>query len=194
MLENLTILFPLATALFALLWFLRWTRVHRLGGPEDGPAPDYAMGRNDWLILVGLTLLYALVAFTGLGSLRAPQSFHHFQGAGDAAAGQAVLGGLPVFGFAGDDEGVGIQQGFGVEVAAEDADGGFPGDPAAREKVEEVAVLDLALPVAGEGAPEAEGLPLEPSAARVVLEACFAKVGVSFDECHTPYSPFPRKI
>lgn len=85
MLMNLTILFPLATALFALLWFLRWTRVHRLGSPEDGPAPDYAMGRNDWLLLGSLTLVYAFVAFAGLGSFRAPQTFHQFRGTGDAA-------------------------------------------------------------------------------------------------------------
>ena len=79
MLSKLTILFPLATALYALLWFLRWTRVHRLPVPEDEAAEERLFEKKDWIALAIVTVVYAIAAFTGLGSTRAPQSFLHFE-------------------------------------------------------------------------------------------------------------------
>ncbi len=79
MLKNLTIIFPLAAALYVLLWFCRWTWIHRLGDPEDAPAPDWSLRRNDWLALGIITAVYAVVAFAGLGVDRAPQSFLHYE-------------------------------------------------------------------------------------------------------------------
>ena len=93
MLENLTILFPLATALFALLWFLRWVRLHAAPLPEDAPGPETApfFGKKDWLALGIITLVYAVVAFAGLGTTKAPESFLYFEDANYYA--QIDLGG-----------------------------------------------------------------------------------------------------
>ena len=38
MLSNLTILFPLAAALYVLLWFCRWVGIHKKELPVDAPA------------------------------------------------------------------------------------------------------------------------------------------------------------
>ena len=80
LLKNLTVLFPLTAALAVLFWFLHWVRVHRSGSAEGAPAPDMGMGRRDWLALGIVTLVYGIVAFAGLGSTKAPQSFLHFEG------------------------------------------------------------------------------------------------------------------
>lgn len=80
MLSNLTIILPLATALFALLWFCRWIRVHRREAPAGAPAPEYGLDRRDALALGIVTLVYAVVAFVGLGTTKTPQSFLHFEG------------------------------------------------------------------------------------------------------------------
>ncbi len=83
MLSNLTIIFPLAVALFALLWCCRWLSVRRAGialladHPDQAPA-DRRMTKPDWMLLGGLTAVYALIAFIGLGSVKAPQTFLHF--------------------------------------------------------------------------------------------------------------------
>ena len=81
MLPNLTIIFPLATALFALLWFVRWITVHRrepLSGAEAIPGPDRRFSKRDWLIMAGITLIYGVVGFVGIGQNKAPQSFLHY--------------------------------------------------------------------------------------------------------------------
>lgn len=80
MLKNVTVVFPLAVALFALFWFLRWAVIHRrepLGAPA--PAGGRFFDRNDWIALGLVTVVYAVVAFAGLGSTSAPQSFLHFE-------------------------------------------------------------------------------------------------------------------
>ena len=86
MLSNLTIIFPLAVALYALFWCCRWFSLRR-GEPDrlPGTAPkdpvpdrDPHFSRMDWILLGGLTAVYALVAFIGLGDTDAPQSFLHF--------------------------------------------------------------------------------------------------------------------
>ncbi len=79
--EKLTILFPLAAALGVLLWFVRWWQL-RCREPRR-PAEETASrwSRWDWGWMLGITAVYALVAFLGLGSTKAPQSFVHFEGA-----------------------------------------------------------------------------------------------------------------
>ena len=83
MFSNLTIIFPLAVALGILLWCWRWVSIHnrtKLTGPREGlPAPDRAMRKADWIALGVLTAVYAVVAFVGLGSTKAPQSFLHYE-------------------------------------------------------------------------------------------------------------------
>ena len=79
MLDKLTIVFPLATALFALIWFVRWVRIHKTA--EAAPVPEQArrFAKKDWIALGIVTLVYAVVGFAGLGDTDAPQSFLHFE-------------------------------------------------------------------------------------------------------------------
>ncbi len=87
MLSNLTIIFPLTVALGALLWFCRWVVIHRRAAPdtlsdpqtEADTAPSRRFGRADWLAMGIITAVYAVVAFIGLGSASAPQTFLHFE-------------------------------------------------------------------------------------------------------------------
>ena len=81
MLENITIIFPLATALYALLWFCRWVLLHRRPLPEGPSDPAPGFSKKDWIAMGVITAVYAVVAFIGLGSVTAPQSFLHY---GDA--------------------------------------------------------------------------------------------------------------
>ena len=76
--ENIVIIFPLATALFALLWFFNWVRVHRHPLLTDAPAPRYGLVRADWIVLGAITAVYAVVAFVGLGTTNTPHSFLHY--------------------------------------------------------------------------------------------------------------------
>ena len=78
--SNLTILFPLAAALYALLWFCRWVMIHRRPLPDNAEPTSSGplFGRKDWIALGVITAVYAVVAFAGLGSTRAPQSFLHY--------------------------------------------------------------------------------------------------------------------
>lgn len=78
MAEKLTVLFPLAAALFALLWFLRWVQIHTQNDPISGQRPDPGFGRSDWLAMGIVTVIYAVTAFAGLGDTNAPVSFLHF--------------------------------------------------------------------------------------------------------------------
>jgi 4-amino-4-deoxy-L-arabinose transferase-like glycosyltransferase len=78
-LENLTILFPLITALGVLLWFCRWVGLHRNVAPaSEALETPRGFGRRDWLCMGILTVVYAVVAFVGLGQNAAPQSFLHY--------------------------------------------------------------------------------------------------------------------
>ena len=97
MLSNLTILFPLAVALYALLWCCRWAAIHRQAVPalqRAARAEQTAAGhtgssrwadvprgftRLDWILLGALTAVYAVVAFAGLGSTAVPQNYLHFE-------------------------------------------------------------------------------------------------------------------
>ncbi len=85
MLSNMTIIFPLAVALYALLWCCRWAALRRRPLPEpaaDMPRPDRGIHKRDWLIMGAITLVYAVVAFIGLGDDTAPQNYVHFQSGG----------------------------------------------------------------------------------------------------------------
>ncbi len=96
MFSNLTILFPLAVALYALFWCIRWISLRRrvaaarlpvpmeegadaAPAPETPPPADRRFTRLDWILLGGLTAVYALAAFIGLGSGKAPQTFLHYE-------------------------------------------------------------------------------------------------------------------
>lgn len=105
MLSNITIIFPLAAALFVLLWSCRWAAIHKRAVPRLRPVttgeqgqsvtvealPDIApelepekpisrkFTRPDWIALGVLTAVYAVVAFVGLGSTKAPQTFLHYE-------------------------------------------------------------------------------------------------------------------
>ena len=82
MLSHLTIIFPLATALFTLFWFCRWVSLHKAPMPEyaaeEAPAA-FPFQRADWLALGIVTVVYAIVAFIGLGQNVAPQTFLHYE-------------------------------------------------------------------------------------------------------------------
>ena len=72
---SISIVFPIVAAVGVLLWFLYWLRCHAtpLG---DEPVPESGrFGRADWLCMLAVTLVYAVVAFIGLGDTKAPQSF-----------------------------------------------------------------------------------------------------------------------
>ena len=80
--EKLTIVFPLLAALGILLWFLRWLQLHRSpllpGAEAEKTSPFWT--KCDWIALLGITAVYAVVAFAGLGDTKAPQSFLHYEG------------------------------------------------------------------------------------------------------------------
>ena len=93
MFSNLTILFPLAAALFVLIWCWRWVVIHRgavapcsrLPAPEaetagkaENPPIVWQFTKLDWIVLGALTAIYAIVAFIGLGRNVAPQTFLHY--------------------------------------------------------------------------------------------------------------------
>lgn len=83
MASNLTILFPLVIALGILLWFCRWISIHRRtdlpAAPEAFSSGGAFFCRTDWILLGALTLVYAIVAFWGLGDNTAPQTFLHYE-------------------------------------------------------------------------------------------------------------------
>lgn len=80
MLSNLTVAFPLAVALFALFWFLRWAGIHTKSEPSPEPEGNSRFfAKKDWVALGIITLAYALVGFWGLGDTDAPQSFLHYE-------------------------------------------------------------------------------------------------------------------
>ena len=89
MLSNLTILIPLAAALGVLVWIVRWADIHRRAAPAGAEAADRgalspaggsgrAVTRTDRIAIAVITAVYAVVAFTGLGSTEAPQTFLHY--------------------------------------------------------------------------------------------------------------------
>ncbi len=97
MLWYLTIIFPLAVALFALIWTYRWVTIRRQAVPDaaalaertarlaggggksaDAPPRRKLMERKDWAVLAVITGVYAVVAFFGLGSTKAPQTYLHY--------------------------------------------------------------------------------------------------------------------
>ena len=81
MLSNISVILPLATALFALFWFLRWVWLYR--HTEEDPLPEHSrfFEKKDWLALGVITAIYAVVGFAGLGDTDAPQSYLHFEDA-----------------------------------------------------------------------------------------------------------------
>lgn len=95
MLSNLTIIFPLAVALYALVWTYRWAVIRRREDPaalddsvvletkktgkKQGVSPrSRLMERKDWIVLLIITGVYAIIAFIGLGSTKAPQTYLHY--------------------------------------------------------------------------------------------------------------------
>lgn len=82
MLSHLSIIFPLAAALFVLLWFCRWVSIHKVPLSEEPSVREDAapfFEKRDGLALGILTAVYTAVAFIGLGQNTAPQTFLHFE-------------------------------------------------------------------------------------------------------------------
>lgn len=81
MLEKLTIVFPLCAALGVTLWFCRWFSLRRRMAVP--PEPEKTDGRRftkaDWIWLLILCVVYGIVAYIGLGSDTAPQSFLYYE-------------------------------------------------------------------------------------------------------------------
>ncbi len=78
------ILLFIAAAAFVLLWFVYWLTCHAAPKPLKTPLTDDSrFTRTDRLCVLGITLVYAVVAFLGLGSTKAPQSFAQLD-AGDS--------------------------------------------------------------------------------------------------------------
>ena len=87
MLERLTIVFPLAAALGVLLWFCRWISLRRglaVQIPEQG-TDGRKFTRTDWITLGILCVVYGVVAYIGLGSHIAPQSFQQCEANSEVA-------------------------------------------------------------------------------------------------------------
>ena len=72
---GLTYIFPIATILLIALFFLGCPNLRTA---ELEPHGDKRMTKRDILVVCTISLLYALVAFTGLGDKEAPESFAHF--------------------------------------------------------------------------------------------------------------------
>ncbi len=72
---GLTYIFPIATILLIALFFLGCPKLRTA---ELEPHGDKRMTKRDVLVVCTISLLYALVAFTGLGDKEAPESFAHF--------------------------------------------------------------------------------------------------------------------
>jgi dolichyl-phosphate-mannose-protein mannosyltransferase len=92
-LEKLSLVFPIAAAVFVLLFFMgywTWLRQRDLipASVVDEPAGlafprrRFPMERRDMLPLVIIMAVYAAVAFTGLGINKAPQTFCQFAESG----------------------------------------------------------------------------------------------------------------
>lgn len=79
------ILLFIATVAFVLLWFVYWLTCHAAPKPLKTPlTDDRRFTRADRLCVLGITAVYAVVAFVGLGSTDAPQSFYDFSAAGES--------------------------------------------------------------------------------------------------------------
>ncbi|MGN1001406.1 MAG: phospholipid carrier-dependent glycosyltransferase [Oscillospiraceae bacterium] len=95
--SRLTLIFPIAAGIFLLLVFLEYLPCLRRD-LAPAPEPDKRFSRRDAAAAGVITLAYAVTAFTGLGVNSAPQSFHHFRGAGDSVLiqldGETELGAL----------------------------------------------------------------------------------------------------
>ena len=98
----LTYIFPIAAALGVIYMAWRWTPIFadpfedapeppaqpdEGAGEEDAPRrrprlsfaqPEGRITRRDALLALAITLVYAAVAFTGLGNMSSPQSFYKF--------------------------------------------------------------------------------------------------------------------
>ena len=73
--SSFTIAFPILAAVGVLLWFIYWLTCHAAPKEKTLPPEDGRFRRADWLCMAAVTLVYAVVAFIGLGDTKAPQSF-----------------------------------------------------------------------------------------------------------------------
>lgn len=74
----------LSAVVFVLLWFVYWLTCHAAPAKLRRERSDGHFGRRDWVCMLSVTLVYAVIAFTGLGDTDAPQSFV------DLTAGESV--------------------------------------------------------------------------------------------------------
>ena len=80
--SSFTIAFPILAAVGVLLWFIYWLTCHAAPKAKTLPPEDGRFRRVDWLCMAAVTLVYAVVAFIGLGDTKAPQSFLEFEAGG----------------------------------------------------------------------------------------------------------------
>lgn len=73
-----------AAGSFVLLWFIYWLTCRTSAVKTVPSEPDRRFSRRDWLCMLAITIVYAVVAFLGLGDTTAPQSFYDFSGAGES--------------------------------------------------------------------------------------------------------------
>ena len=78
-----TLVFPLALIAFILLLF--WDAAPALRAPLAQPQRDTRWRRRDSFVCLGITVLYAFVAFTDLGNTYGVETFCKFQSRGDYA-------------------------------------------------------------------------------------------------------------
>ena len=78
-----TLVFPLALIAFILLLF--WDAAPALRSPLTQPQRDTRWRRRDSFVCLGITVLYAFVAFTDLGNTHGVETFCKFQSRGDYA-------------------------------------------------------------------------------------------------------------
>lgn len=78
-----TLVFPLALIAFLLLFY--WEALPALRVPLAQPQRDTRWRRRDSVVCLGITVLYALVAFADLGNTHGVETFCKFQSRGDYA-------------------------------------------------------------------------------------------------------------
>lgn len=80
--EKVTLVFPLATIAFLLLFFSEYLFLPRF--PVIEAPARYRWTRRDSLLISLITVIYAVTAFTGLGNTYGVESFHKFEREGEA--------------------------------------------------------------------------------------------------------------
>ena len=74
---KLTYLLPISLFLLLIVFYIALPPLRSCLLGDNSPR---RMSARDWLIVAGISLAYAAVAFTGLGNTHSPETFHRFEG------------------------------------------------------------------------------------------------------------------